>query len=102
MRVFILRRVVGAAQTPHPFGRGLSRGRSARPVDPRRESVALMTRRQGIEAALAAWRDAERRLEAHLGDPDDVMAEIAADQAEFQRLCAQDVTVPSDSLIAAG
>jgi alkanesulfonate monooxygenase SsuD/methylene tetrahydromethanopterin reductase-like flavin-dependent oxidoreductase (luciferase family) len=53
-----------------------------------------MTQRQGVEAALAAWRDAERRLDAHIGDPEEVMAEIEADQAEFQRLCKQDVIDP--------
>jgi len=53
-----------------------------------------MTRRQAIEAALAAWRDAERRLEAGIGDPEDVMAEIEADRAEFHRLCAQEVILP--------
>jgi hypothetical protein len=61
-----------------------------------------MTRRQGIEAALAAWRDAERRLDAHIGDPEDVMAEIAADQAEFQRLCEEDVIVPTSIQTAVG
>jgi hypothetical protein len=60
-----------------------------------------MTRRQGIEAALAAWRDAERRLDAHIGDPEDVVAEITADRAEFQRLCAQDVIVPIEAASAA-
>ena len=61
-----------------------------------------MTRRQAIEAALTAWRDAERRLEAHVGDPDEVIAEIAANQAEFQRLCAQDVVIPPSIQIAVG
>ena len=61
-----------------------------------------MTRRQKIEAALAAWRDAERRLEARVGDPDEVIAEIAAEQAEFQRLCAQDIIIPASIQIAVG
>jgi hypothetical protein len=53
-----------------------------------------MTRRQGIDAALAAWWDAERRLTGHVGDPDEVRQEIAAYRDEFQRLCAEDVVVP--------
>jgi hypothetical protein len=63
---------------------------------------ALLTRRgqHEIEAPLEAWRDAERRLEAHPGDPEEVMAEIATDRAEFQRLCAQEVVVRMDSLSA--
>ena len=61
-----------------------------------------MTRRQGIEAALAAWRDAERRLDAQEGDPEDVIAEIVMDRAEFLRLCAQDVVVPASSQVAVG
>ena len=55
-----------------------------------------MTRRQGIEAALAAWWDAERRLTAHVGDPDLVRQEIAAHRDEFQRRCAQEVVIPLD------
>jgi alkanesulfonate monooxygenase SsuD/methylene tetrahydromethanopterin reductase-like flavin-dependent oxidoreductase (luciferase family) len=55
-----------------------------------------MTRRQGIEAALAAWRDAERRLTGRVGDPDQVRREIAKHRREFQRRCAQEVVVPMD------
>ena len=55
-----------------------------------------MTRRQGIDAALAAWWDAERRLTGHVGDPDEVRQEIAAHRDEFQRLCAEDVVVPTE------
>jgi hypothetical protein len=55
-----------------------------------------MTRRQGIEAALAAWRDAERRLTGDVGDPDEIRQEIATHRDEFQRRCAQDVVVPVD------
>jgi hypothetical protein len=58
--------------------------------------VTSMTRRQGIEAALAAWRDAERRLTGHVGDPDAVRREIARHRDEFQRRCAQEVIVPMD------
>jgi hypothetical protein len=61
-----------------------------------------LTRRQAIEAALAAWRDAERRLEAHIGNPEDVMAEIEVDRDEFQRLCAQEVIVPISHQIVLG
>lgn len=55
-----------------------------------------MTRRQGIEAALAAWWDAEQRLTRHVGDPNDIRQEIATHRDEFQRLCAEDVVVPAD------
>ena len=55
-----------------------------------------MTRRQGIEAALAAWWDAERRLTGHVGDPEQVRQEIATHRDEFQRLCAQEVAIPMD------
>ena len=55
-----------------------------------------MTRRQGIDAALAAWWDAERRLKGHVGDPDQVRQEIATHRDEFERLCAQDVVIPRE------
>jgi hypothetical protein len=59
-----------------------------------------VTRRQCIEAALAAWRDAERRLAADEGDRHLVMQEVATYRAEFQRQCATEVVVPSDAIYA--
>ena len=48
-----------------------------------------MSRRQAIEAALAAWRDAERRVaQAADGDRDAIAAEVARHRAEFQELSA--------------
>jgi hypothetical protein len=49
-----------------------------------------MARREAIEAALAAWRAAERRLaEAIDGEADTLRDEVARHRDEFQRLSAQ-------------
>ena len=48
-----------------------------------------MARRAAIEAALAAWRAAERRLAAATdGDADQLRDEVARHRDEFQRLSA--------------
>jgi hypothetical protein len=48
-----------------------------------------MARREAIEAALAAWRAAERRLAAaNDGEADQLRAEVAQHRDEFQRLSA--------------
>ena len=48
-----------------------------------------MERRQRVEAALAAWRDAERRL-SQVGDADTegLTREVTIHRDEYQRLCA--------------
>jgi len=49
-----------------------------------------MARRQAIEAALSAWRDAERRLGGAVdGKADALSREVAAHRDEFQRLSAE-------------
>lgn len=49
-----------------------------------------MARREAIESALAAWRDAERRLaQATDGEADHLAREVARHRDEFQRLSAQ-------------
>ncbi|HET7026425.1 MAG TPA: hypothetical protein VFI28_01905 [Candidatus Limnocylindrales bacterium] len=49
-----------------------------------------MARREAIEAALAGWRDAERRLAGAVdGDADALAQEVADQRDEFQRLSAQ-------------
>ena len=48
--------------------------------------------REAIEAALAAWRDAERRLvQAVDGDADALRLELARHRDEFQRLTADNM-----------
>ena len=49
-----------------------------------------MARREAIEEALEAWRDAERRLaQAIDGEADALAQEVATHRDEFQRLSAQ-------------
>jgi len=49
-----------------------------------------MARRQAIEAALASWRDAERRLaESVDSEPDSLKREVDLYRDEFQRLSAE-------------
>ena len=49
-----------------------------------------MARRQAIEAALSAWRDAERRLGGAVdGKSDALSREVAAHRDEFKRLSAE-------------
>jgi hypothetical protein len=49
-----------------------------------------MARRQAIEAALSAWRDAERRLARAVdGEADALTREVAVHRDEFQRLSAE-------------
>ena len=48
-----------------------------------------MERRQTLEAALAAWRDAERRLARAVdGDADRLTREVGIHRDEYQRLSA--------------
>lgn len=48
-----------------------------------------MARREAIEAALASWRDAERRqVKAVDGERDALTAEVESHRADFQRLSA--------------
>ena len=48
-----------------------------------------MERRRSVEAALAAWRDAERRLSrATDGDSEGLTREVALHRDEYQRLSA--------------
>lgn len=49
-----------------------------------------MARREAIEAALAAWRDAERRqAKAIDGDRERLTAVVERERSEFQRLSAE-------------
>ena len=49
-----------------------------------------MARREAIEAALAAWRDAERRqAKAVDGDRERLTAVVERERTEFQRLSAE-------------
>lgn len=50
----------------------------------------MISRRQAIEAALAAWRDAERRLDLAVdGETKTLTREVARHRDEFQRLSAE-------------
>jgi hypothetical protein len=61
-----------------------------------------VNRRQAVEAALAAWRDAERRLAAGAdGHTDAIKAEIERHKREFQRLSAEHMLERLDELSAA-
>lgn len=58
----------------------------------------MVTRRQAIEAALAGWRKAERRLAGANGDTDAVQAEIKRHRDTFQRLSADHMIERMDAL----
>jgi len=52
-----------------------------------------MERRHSVEAALAAWRDAERRLSRAVdGDIEGVTREVTVHRDEYQRLSAANMT----------
>jgi hypothetical protein len=58
-----------------------------------------MARRHLIQSALAAWRDAEQRLELEAGvEADALRREVDRHRAEFQRLSAQQVPERMDEL----
>jgi hypothetical protein len=59
----------------------------------------LVNRRQAIEAALSAWREAERRLAAGAdGDTDALKAEIERRKHEFHQLSAAHMMERLDAL----
>ena len=59
----------------------------------------MLNRRQAIEAALAAWREAERKLGAGAdGDTDAIKAEIERRKDEFHHLSAQHMIERLDAL----
>lgn len=58
-----------------------------------------MHRRQNVETALAAWRDAERRLAtASDGEVGSLRAEVAAHKGEFLRLSGDQMLDQIDRL----
>jgi hypothetical protein len=59
----------------------------------------VVSRRQAVEAALAAWREAERELAAGAdGDTDAIRAEFERQKAEFQRLSTEHMLDRLDAL----
>lgn len=58
----------------------------------------MNNRRQEIEASLAGWRAAERRLSHADGDRDAIEAEITRHRSEFQRLSAAHMIDRMDAL----
>ena len=58
----------------------------------------MVNRRQAIEAALAGWRAAERKLVGANGDTEAVQAEIERHRSEFQRLSAEHMVDRIDAL----
>ena len=58
----------------------------------------MVNRREAIEAALAGWRAAERKLASANGDADAVQAEIERHRAAFQRLSAEHMVERIDAL----
>ena len=58
-----------------------------------------MARREEIEGALAAWRDAERRLALAIdGEAETIALEVTLHRDEFQRLSAQHMVEWIDKL----
>jgi hypothetical protein len=58
-----------------------------------------MARRQAIEAALDAWREADRRLARAVdGKADELTREVALHRDEFQRLSAEHMVQWMDKL----
>lgn len=58
-----------------------------------------MTRRQAIEASLAAWRDADRRLaDAVDGDREAIAREVELHRTEFHQLSADHMADQIDRL----
>ena len=58
----------------------------------------MTTRRQQIEAALAGWREAERKLVGANGNTAAIRAEIDRHRDEFQRLSAEHMVDRIDAL----
>jgi len=59
----------------------------------------MVSRRQAVEAALGAWREAERRLALGAdGDTDAIKAEIERHKSEFQRLSTEHMIERLDAL----
>lgn len=58
----------------------------------------VVNQRQAIEAALAGWRAAERKLAGANGDTDAVRAEIERHRSQFQRLSADHMMGRIDAL----
>jgi hypothetical protein len=58
----------------------------------------MLSRQQTIEAALAGWRAAERKLASANGDTDAVQAEIDRCRGVFQRLSAEHMIERLDAL----
>ena len=58
----------------------------------------MVNRRQKIEAALAGWREAERKLAGANGDTDAVQAEIERYRGTFQKLSAEHMVERIDAL----
>ena len=68
----------------------------------RKHLVVGMARTSAIEAALAAWRDAERRLAAALnGEADGLRHEVARNRDEYQRLSTENMVHWVDRLVDA-
>ena len=61
----------------------------------------MNNRRQAVEAALRAWRDAERKLPGANGDTQAIEAEIARYRDEFQRLSTNHMIDRMDALVDA-
>jgi hypothetical protein len=60
----------------------------------------MNNRRQAVEAALRAWRDAERKLAGANGDAKAIRAEIALHRDEFQRQSTDPMVDPRDALVS--
>ena len=58
----------------------------------------MANRRQQIEAALAGWREAERKLAGANGDTDAIKAEIERHREAFHRLSGEHMAERMDAL----
>ena len=61
----------------------------------------MTNRRQAVEAAMSAWRDAERKLPGVDGEASAIQAEIDTHRTEFQRLSTDHMIERLDALVDA-
>lgn len=61
----------------------------------------MTNRRKAVEAALSAWRDAERKFSGANGETQAIQAEIERHRSEFQRLSTNHMIDRMDALVDA-
>lgn len=61
-------------------------------------AATVINHRQAVEAALAGWREAERKLAGAAGDPSEIETEINRYRDEYQRLSSEHMIGQIDAL----